>query len=242
MKENKLSKAKLVGFIQRFHLPGLITSAWIEAKNGTLETIIVSDDKSVRGHIVLKDFQIPNVEFGCFDVGKLLNLLKCVDEDIEVHYKTSEYGVLKLVISDTNGQKVNYRTAHKDLIERDGKRCLIKIWDVKIQLDDKIIGQFEKRYTTLKSSVTFINRGGKFFVAFDYSTDYDDCALFELKTEMLGINFKTMSFGGENIYKVLRASKDFISAYIEISMKGVAKIYFEDEDCSAEYWLNKLQD
>lgn len=65
----------------------------------------------------------------------------------------------------------------------------------------------------------------------------------ELDTELLHDDYNQMTFRGENLQQILNTNqKGFTNAYIELSMKGIAKVYVEDRNVTAEYWLVKMQD
>ena len=70
-----MEKTKLLKFVSKYHLAGLIESVKWESESSTLKTSFISDDKSVLGTVMMKDFGDDTTTYGIYDTSKLVKML-----------------------------------------------------------------------------------------------------------------------------------------------------------------------
>lgn len=240
-----LSKDRFVKFLEKYHLGGIVESAWIEVKDDVLSTTVKTLEGDMRGHVVLNDFGMNDGEIGCYSTSTLLKMLSILDNDINIiPAKRETDGVTTaLNISDAKGKKIRFATHESDIIDRDGKKGQVKNYEVKISLNNENIDDILRAYGALNSNITFLQKNKKFYVVLNHSQNNENNIEIEIETEMLDEDFEHMTFDAKYIKNILEVNKRrYVDAYIELSDKGIAKFYFEDQDSVAEYWIVKLQD
>lgn len=240
-----LSKEKFIKFLEKYHVGGFIEAALIEVKDDTLTTTFKTPEGDMRGNVMLKDFQINDGELGFYSTSSLLKMLSILDNDIQIvpQKRDTDDGILALNIRDTKGKKVKYVTCESEFIDRDGKKWEIKNYEVKISLNNENIDDILRAYASLNSNITFLQKDKKFYVVFNYSQSNENSIEIEVETERTDDKFERMSFDAKYIKNILEVNKKrYTDAYIELSTTGKVKIYFEDNDSTAEYWIVKLQD
>ncbi len=68
-----MEKSKLINFISKYHLGGLVNSvAW--NSNGSLSTRFISDDKCVVGEVRLNNFNSETSKFGVYQTWSFFRL------------------------------------------------------------------------------------------------------------------------------------------------------------------------
>ena len=81
-----MEKQTLNRFVSKYNLAGLVESVKWESKDGSLSTNFISDDKSVLGTVIMKDFEGDNAEFGVYDTTKLSKMLSVLGNDVTFQY------------------------------------------------------------------------------------------------------------------------------------------------------------
>jgi hypothetical protein len=239
-----VSKEKFVKFIEKFHLAGIIPSAIIEVKDKTLSAIVKSESGDVRGYIELEDFELEDGEIGCYSTANLLKLLTILDNDIKIVQNTRGDGhIFSLEFSDSKGKKVIFATHERDIIDRDGKKAKVNSYDVKVSLNNENIADILQSYGALNSNITFLPKKDKLYAVFNYSKNNEDNIEIQLDTEEMDEDFEAMTFDTKYIKNIFEVNKKrYDDGTLELSNKGIARIYFKDNDSMAEYWIVKLQD
>lgn len=240
-----LSKERFVKFLEKYHLNGVVESAWIEVKDDVLSTTVKTLEGDMRGHVVLNDFGMNDGEIGCYSTSSLLKMLSILDSDINIipAKRESDGFINALNISDVKGKKIRFATHESDIIDRDGKKGNVKEYEVRISLNNENIDDILRAYSALNSNITFLQKNNKFYVVFNYSQNNENNIEIQIETEKLDEDFEFMTFDARYIKNILEVNKKrYADAYIELSVKGIAKFHFEDVDSTAEYWIVKLQD
>lgn len=239
-----LSKDRFVKFLEKYHLGGIIETAWIEVKDDVLFATVKDEGGAIRGHVILNDFGMNDGEIGCYSTSSLLKMLSILDNDINIipTKRESDGLITALNISDAKGKKIRFATHEADIIDRDGKKGQVKNYEVKISLNNENIDDIILAYNALNSNITFLQRDKKFYVVLNHSQNNENNIEIQIETEKVDEDFEYMTFDAKCIKNILEVNKRrYVDAYIELSNKGIAKFYFEDQDSVAEYWIVKLQ-
>lgn len=244
-------------FIQKYYLNGVTDSAILEIENKTIKTIFKTLDADLRGHVEAKDFNVEDARIGCYSTGPLFQLLNSIPtEEVHMSLNKGRDGFVKSIalLDSKNKMAANYACNELDLIDHDGKTSPVDTFDLKITLNNEIIEHILKGISILNSNVGF-NResreskknkkqieNDKIYIVFGDSKSNANSIeiLMETDSEIRG-NLDDMIFNKIHIKSILEANKKrFDEAYMELSGEGVLKIFFKDNDSTAEYWIKQL--
>jgi hypothetical protein len=167
------------------------------------------------------------------------------DVDMSAEYNTGGDAVVSLMMKDAKGKKINFAATDLDIIDRDGKKGNVKSYDIVVVLNQEIIADILKANGALdrNPAMTFLQKNDKFYVVFGYSQTNSNTIEFELEPDVMDEDFEMMSFPSDSLKEILSINnKRFEQATLEISNKGIMRLYFKDDNTEAEYWLVKLQD
>ena len=167
------------------------------------------------------------------------------DVNMSVEYNSKGDGVISLMMKDAKGKKLNYAASDLDIIDRDGKKGNVKAYDVVVTLNQEVISDILKANGALdrNPAITFVQKNDKFYIVFGYSQTNSNSIEFELEPDVMSEDFDVMSFPSDSLKEILAINnKRFEQATLEISEKGIMRLYFKDDTTVAEYWLVKLQD
>lgn len=242
-----LQKNQLTTFVEKYYLSGSVEAAIISAKDKKISTKFMLPSKDLLGRIELNDFDIEESEIGVYYTGVLLKMLSILDNDIDIVLKKgngeANDKIVTLKITDKKGKHIDYATCDLELIEKTDKKSKDLNYDIKIELNNELIDDILKATSSIDTnSITFFSKREKLYVVFGYSKNNTNQIKFEVNATLPEDEVEVISFNVINLKNILVANKKFDTGTIEISPKGLMKVYFTSENSTSEYFLVKLQE
>lgn len=244
-------KKTISNFLEKVYLNGIIENIRLESDNGNLQTIFRNSEGNFRGEVILSDIQLPNGLIGVYYPKKLLNFLAILDDSILVEYNgvNTDDSVVSIELSDDKGKKAIYAATALSLIDYDGKKAVVKNYDVSLDLTPSIIQDILKCFNAMSTAIdaqtiTFLNKNDKLYAVFGYSssTSNTDQIEFELDANVDDYD-DIISFPALYLKEALTInSREFTEATLEISIKGILRLSFKENNITSEYWLRKNND
>lgn len=243
-------KSKIEKFITKYYLNGLAESAQVVSNAGSLQTVFKNSEGNLRGEIIFEDVNLPDGTIGVYNTKGLLNYLSILDEDITVNYKgtNSDGSIVSLELSDTRGKKALHNASPLDLIDFDGKKAVVKNYDVEFCLNNETIADILSGFTAVGKSMdlqslTFLKdkKQDKFLAIFNYAGNKTEQIEVEMPTKVDDDDFEdVISFPATAVKEILSINgKGFEEAKLSISNKGLMRLYFKDNKVTSEYWIRK---
>ena len=112
-----MNKQKLVKFIDKYSLGGLVNSAILSFKDNTLNTRFTSGDKSLLGILSMDNWDFEDGEFGVYNTEQLVKLLSVLDDDVTMSVSKTEEKAISIQLSDSVS-KVNYMLTDTSVINK----------------------------------------------------------------------------------------------------------------------------
>ena len=81
-----MNKQKLVRFINKYYLNGVVNSVILNSKSDLqeLSARFISGDKTLLGDLTMDKWDFENSDIGIYNTEQLLKLLSVMDEDVNV--------------------------------------------------------------------------------------------------------------------------------------------------------------
>ena len=104
-----MNKQKLVRFISKYYLNGIVNSVVLNSKSNSqeLSARFVSGDKSLLGELTMDKWDFEDSDIGVYNTEQLIKLLSVMDEDVNVTLTKSGDKSIALKISDSSSS-VNF--------------------------------------------------------------------------------------------------------------------------------------
>lgn len=244
-----INKKKLESFIEKYYLGGLIESAVIGVSNKTLKTKFITDNKDMIAEVTMGEFDIEDCEIGVYYTGVLSKMLSILQDDIDIDLTMDDNDkVSTLKISDNKGREVKYATSDTDIIDSNSfvQKTVIKDFDVEISLTNELKNDILKSAgiklnVNDSNDITFKVIKGKYYIIVGYSDNNTNQIKMEVPTVSFDDDIDEFTFSAEHVTSVLNANKNYNSAKMEISSKGILKMSFEYDDGSSYYLSVKKQ-
>lgn len=241
-----LQKELLVKFIEKGVLNKTVGSLVIEAKDNNLTANIITT--GLIGKVNLNNYKIEDGEIGVYYPITLLKMLSILDNDIEIDLLTKPVNdgidVISMNFKDKKGKQATYATQHVDMILRPDKdaRSPAKEYEVKAELNIELINDLLKSSSVIETElITFSYKKGKLYALFTNKESGNKIEI-EIGCETIE-DIGKLSFNLEAFKNILSAnSKKLKSAIMEISVRGMIHLSFEDSEISSEYFLLREND
>ena len=238
-----MNKQKLVKFIDKYNLGGLVNSAILSFKDNTLNTRFTSGDKSLLGILSMDNWDFEDGEFGVYNTEQLVKLLSVLDDDVTMSVSKTEEKAISIQLSDSVS-KVNYMLTDTSLINRPPvPESLPQNFELKININPQFITKFIFGKQALPETDTFtvVTNNNSTNVVIGYASVNTNRVTIPVSTT----EYKEMdliSFNASNFKEVLSANKECESALLEVSPDGIAKITFKIDNYKSTYYLVAVQD
>lgn len=238
-----LQKEALVKFIEKSYLNKTIEGIVVESSNGTLTTHITTT--GLIGNITMENYKIDEGEIGVYYPSTLLKMLSILDNDVEIDLETkknSETGftdVLNVNFKDKKGKLATYAAQDVDTILRPDKTVSpVNEYEVKIDLNLELINDILKSNSVIESNIIhFSYEKGKLFIIFGGNKLNTNKIKIEVTCEQID-DIGKIPFNASMLQSILSVnSKKFKEGTLEISVRGMIRLYFQDSDTTAEYFL-----
>jgi len=235
-----MEKSKLLKFVSRYHLSGLIESVKWETIDNTLKTSFISDDKSVLGSVSMKEFESDDITYGVYDTSKLIKMLSVLSEDVTLNTNKIDGKLTSLKFNDKS-TTINYMLSDLSVIPNVPDLKKLPVFDIQINLDDKFITKFIRAKSALsdEDNFTFLVKNGKAKVIIGYSSINSNRISIDVDTPVTE-DVDPISFSATYLKEILVANKDASSAVLDISTQGLASVHFEVGNYTSDYYLVQI--
>jgi len=238
-----MNKQKLVKFIDKYNLGGLVNSAILSFKDNTLNTRFTSGDKSLLGILSMDKWDFEDGEFGVYNTEQLVKLLSVLDDDVTMTVSKAGDKAVSIQMSDSVS-KVNYMLTDTSVISRPPvPESLPQNFELKININPQFISKFISGKQALAETDTFtvVTKNDTASIVIGYASVNTNRVTIPVSTT----EYKQMdliSFNATNFKEILSANKECESAILEVSPDGIAKITFKIDNYKSTYYLVAVQD
>jgi len=238
-KTTTIDKAKLIAFIQRYHLAGNTDSAKLVVENNTLSTKFISADQNVIGEVQLKTFDSTDAELGVYTTSQLVKMLSALDDQVDITFGEVDRKIYSMNFKDKN-TNVTYMLADLSVIRQVPNLKTIPEFDVKIEINKEFAASFKKAANALPESDNFgvESNGTDTKIIINHSSVNTNRIVFKTTTTAAAA-MDTVCFSAKLFKEILNANAD-ATGLLEVSSKGLARVTFENADFSSIYYLVKL--
>jgi len=239
-----MKKSNILRFISKYNLSTIEQVKLISSKKDRqLSTSFVSDDKSVLGKVLFKDFDSEDFQVGISETDRLKSLLSVLEEDIEISYKKEGDKITSLTLSDKT-TNIDYVTCEECVIPKVPILSKIPVFDVELICDKDFITKFIKAKNALPESNTFaiVQDDSKLNIYLGYSSNNTN----RVKLEVKGVSGKdkipkTIHFSSKYFKEILVANSEVTEFKFYVSSKGLAKVEFEKDNFFSEYFFVEIK-
>jgi hypothetical protein len=235
-----MEKTKLLKFVSKYHLAGLIESVKWESESSTLKTSFISDDKSVLGTVMMKDFGDDTTTYGIYDTSKLVKMLSVLGEDVTLNLNTIDGKLVSLKFNDKSST-INYMLSDLSVIPTVPDLKKLPEFNVQIKLDDKFINKFIRAKSALseEDNFTFMVKDGVAKIILGYASINSNRISIEVDASVTE-DVDPISFSATYLKEILVANKDATNAVLDISTQGLAAIHFDIDNYTSDYYLVQI--
>ena len=236
-----MEKTKLNRFVQKYNLNGHAEQVKWTFKDNQLITDFVTEDKSLKGIIVMKNMQFDDMDIGVYDTAQLQRLLGVLEEDINVDInKIGDKAVALNIKNDTIS--VDFNLSDLSIIPSPQQLKNIPNFTTQIKIDNRFIETFIKGKMALPDSQTFslISKRDVPMVIIGYAATNTNRVNIPVETTTNGL-IDNISFNANLFRDVLYANKECTSATFEVSNEGLARINFKVDDYDSTYYVVATQ-
>ena len=238
-----MNKQKLVKFIDKYNLGGLVNSAILSFKDNTLNTRFTSGDKSLLGILSMDKWDFEDGEFGVYNTEQLVKLLSVLDDDVTMTVSKAGDKAVSIQMSDSVS-KVNYMLTDTSVISRPPvPESLPQNFELKININQQFISKFISGKQALPETDTFtiVTNNDKANVVIGYASVNTNRVTIPVSTTEYK-HMDLISFNATNFKEILSANKECESALLEVSPDGIARITFKIDNYKSTYYLVAVQD
>ena len=236
-----MEKQQLNRFVSKYNLAGLVESVKWEAKDGSLTTSFISDDKSVLGSVTMSEFDGDNADFGVYDTTKLSKMLSVLGNDVDFSISDIDGKPISLKFKDKS-TSVNYMLADLSVIPNVPDLKQLPDFNSEIKLDSNFISTFIRAKGALQdeNNSTFTCKDNKGSIVLGYSNINTNRINIDVDCTCDG-DIKPISFSATYLKEILVANKEATDATLNISSQGLAHISFSIDNYESNYYLVEIQ-
>jgi len=237
-----MEKARLINFINKYHLGGLVQSvAW--NSNGSLATRFISDDKCVVGEIKLNKFNSDASNFGVYNTDLLVKLLGVLGNDVNFQINSAGDKAFSLTLDDKS-TTVNYMLADLAVIPLTPELKELPPFEMSIKITKEFIDKFIKAKGALPEIEHFTvmknPKLGKYQIVIGYSNTNSNRISIDIECDVQE-DIDPISFSAKYFREILASNKDLNGGTMLVSSEGLAKVEFDIDDYESRYFLVKLE-
>ena len=225
-----MNKQKLVRFINKYYLNGVVNSVILNSKSDLqeLSARFISGDKTLLGDLTMDKWDFENSDIGIYNTEQLLKLLAVMDEDVNVSLSRAGDKSIAFKVSDSFSS-VNYMLSDTSIINEPPQMKAIPDFELSIEVTPQIINKFiaGKNALAETDNFTVITDGVWTKLVIGYASINTNRVTIPVTTSKVSNMFK----------EVLTANKECESATLEVSSEGLSKITFKVDDFTSTYWL-----
>jgi hypothetical protein len=229
-----MKKLYVEDVIEKYHLGGLVERVKITVKDKVLTTKFLATKKNLVGSITAPNIDLDDCEFGIYDTTQLLKLIGITDHFIILGVEKKGKIASKLLISDN---EFNLEYVLADTMLTPAVPTIDEPeYDMQADVDSDFVSRFLKAAKALNTEVFIVEQSKdveedqaiKFTLG--GTEGYTNKINFTLKTSVHGKPGKTTKFSLEEFNEILAANKEFKTGKLSISVDGLLKIEFTNEE------------
>ena len=237
-----MEKARLINFINKYHLGGLVQSvAW--NSNGSLKTRFISDDKCVVGEIKLDKFNSDSSKFGVYNTDLLVKLLGVLGNDVNFQINSAGDKAFSLTLDDKS-TTVNYMLADLAVIPPTPELKELPEFELKVSITKEFIDKFIRAKAALPEIEHFTvmknQKLNKYQIVLGYSNTNSNRISLDIDCSS-NVDIEPISFSAKYFREILASNKDLNGGTMLVSSEGLAKVEFDIDDFEYRYFLVKLE-
>ena len=238
-----MQKTKINKFIQKYNLCGIVNSVKWKSTSNKLSTSFVTPDKSLLGTVAVDGVTFEDADLGVYQTDQLQKLLGVMDDDINLSLTKAGDKAVTLNVKNKS-VSVNYVLSDLSVIPDPPALKRLPDFQTKIKLDSSFIETFIKGKSALSDvdMFTFVNdKDGNLNAVIGYSSTNTNRVTIPVETDTNGLT-DAVTFNANLFKEMLVANKDCKSAVLEVSNEGLAKVNFNIDDYTSEYFIVAMQD
>ena len=235
-----MNKQTLTGFIQKYSLGNNIESVEWNCSNKILSSLFVTEDKTLMGDVVLKEFDFEDSKIGIYTTSQLIKMISILGDDITLSLNKIEDKCVSIKLKDSN-TNADYILADPEVIPKVPTLKDLPEFSTIIKIDNNFINQFIKSYNALSDIdyFTIIDKGNPQLII-GYSSINSNRISYDITTKGSS-DLDHISFSGDYFKEILLANKDISDGLLEISSEGLARITFSNNEYKSTYYLIEKQ-
>lgn len=240
-----MQKYKLVNFIQRYNIGGIVNSVCVTSKDKTLSTRFISDDRSAIGYVNEYEFNMDDSTVGIFDTDQLLRMLHILNDDIAIDLVGNDDQYTKLALSDGN-IKANFLLCDLSIVN-DVSEVKFPDPGMTFRLTPAFCNNFVKAYSALTDNEFFtIEPDGQESVKIIVGPhdNYSMNVILTTPADSLDDFLMDSVRLRASVFKdIIVANKNFEQGIVHVNeSEGLIKIMFHKTDeFSSQYYLPAVQ-
>jgi hypothetical protein len=231
-----MEKSRLINFIRKYHLNGLIQSvAW--NSNESLSTRFISDDKSLVGEVLMHEFSGTPSKMGIYNTDTLIKLINVLGNDINFNVRISQDTPLALILDD-NSTTVNFLLADLSVIPTSPVMKQLPEFQLTIKITKEFTDKFIRATSALSDSKHFTVAKNQKSNKYQVVLGYNDTNRIYLDTDCdASTDIDPISFYANHLREIIVANKDANGGSISISSEGLARVDFQIDGFETRYFL-----
>jgi hypothetical protein len=233
-------KEKLVTFINKYHLDGLVESVKWDVSKKHISVSFVTADKSLIGFGKTKGIEMEDAKFGIFTTSDLTKLLDILDDDMEFDsYNYNDDDAITSVVFKDKTKQVKFVFADQKAISSVDALDTEPKYQLSIKIDEDFINNFIKGKNALPNAETFTiipSKKGKSDLIIGFQNINTNTVKLKVDAEIEG-EISNITFSAKSFKSVLSTNKDIKDAVLYVSEDGIAKIEFKDKENDFTYYL-----
>lgn len=235
-----MKKSNLLNFISRYHLAGATTSVKWEADKQNVKCTFITDDQNVVGTIST-EMDLGETELGVFATPQLVKMLSAVGDDIKVKVNAVSDKAVSLAITEDD-VNMTFMLADLSVIRQVPKIKQLPAFNVAINITNDFITKFVKSKNALPESENFgvQCKDNEVNFVINYSSINNNRIKFNVDAVDTS-DMDMVCFSSTLFKEILMANKDMRIGKFEVSSQGLARVTFEGDGYTSEYFLVQLQ-
>lgn len=225
-------------------MEGLIDSAKWTIKDNQLSINFISPNKNLVGNVTVSNFNFRDADLGIFDTTKLNKLIAITSKNLQLETVKSGKTFTKLIISD-NQFTVNYSLADTMLISK-VPQVDEPNYEIEASLSNDDLMAIIKAKTALVDVETVnikpyssIEGNQQLELVFGNSDDYSNKISYYIQqiSKYEAHRDFNIFYNSELLKLVMNANKEVSRGKLFLSLSGLIKLEFENDDIKSTYFL-----
>jgi hypothetical protein len=242
--ESFMEKSKLISFISKYSLNGLIETAEWKLTEDELSTRFMSDDDNAIGEVRMSGIVNASYKhdeiFGVANTGFLVKMLSVLNDSIDITLSAKAGSVPDTLRITDGSTDVNYMLADPAIVAKAPTPKNLPEPTYEFELDKvEFIEKFIKAKAAFNDIETFILNPKKKGLELTVGNSVNKIKI-TIKTDVVGSATRPIAFSAKYFKEMLSTNKDMISGKIAVYERGMAQITFKHGDASVTYFLTEI--